>query len=413
MNLCLKIILLFATLYTNKFIAQQNNLNFLDLTLSIGKTSPPNYNFPELNAQKSIVLAFGKTNFDTNLEWAKQLNYPETGITLSYTDFGNTSVLGRAISVTPFLDYKLFDKQNFKINMKTELGFSYFNKTFDSSNDKVNKAISTNFTWAFRTNLSYEIHKKNNLNLRIGIGYFHNSNGHLRLPNNGLNVFTVNLSSKFNIQKNPIPNSVIDSTTCNVEKKDQKFYSFRFGLGQKVFTELDIVKKEVYILSVSKGVIVNKTFKFGYGFSYRFYKDYYDFINKDSGLLSENNPNFFASNFALFASSEILLSHIGIELELGLNLYKPAYKYEYELINGKYVNEIYQKPELNWYYDIKKTISSRFGLKYYLFNTNNLVSQNIFLGGFINANLGQADYSELTLGYVYSMDFIKKKDNRF
>ncbi len=412
MKYYLKIIFLVFSCYFQINFAQIKDTTFLELSISVGKTTPPNYNFPGLNSQKSIMIGLSKSNYDKNLEWSEQLNHPETGITLSYTDFGNISVLGRAISVTPFLDYKLFDKQNFKINMKTELGFSYFDKTFESSNDKTNKAISTNYTWAFRTNLSYEIYKKDNLNLRLGVGYFHNSNGHLRLPNNGLNVFTLNLISKFNIQSKPILDNSTD-TLFNLKNKNiQKFYSFRFGLGQKVFTEVDIAKKEVYILSASKGVIINKTLKYGYGFSYRFYKDYYEFVNKDSYLLSVNKPIYFASNFALYASSEILLSHVGIELELGLNLYKPAYKYEYELINGKYENEIYQKPDLNWYYNIKKIVSSRFGLKYYLFNTNNSVSQNLFLGGFINANLGQADFSELTLGYVHSVDFNKKKDNR-
>ena len=100
-----------------------------------------------------------------------------------------------------------------------------------------------------------------------------------------------------------------------------------------------------------------------------------------------------------------MLSHIGIELEFGLNLYKPIYKYDYELTNGTIENGIYIKPKLDWYFDIKKTISSRLGLKYYLLNTNKSPKQNLFLGAFINANFGQADFSELSLGYVYCLDF--------
>jgi Lipid A 3-O-deacylase (PagL) len=413
MRLVKVIIFLIFGLFYQINLGQERDDIFLNLDFSIGKTSPPNFNFPELNSQKSLMIGFGKTNFNPDLVWAKLLNYPETGITFSYTNFGNNLVLGQAISFTPYLDLKIFNKRTQKINLKTELGFSYFNKTFDEIDNPINKAISSNFTWAFRMSLYYKILEKENYNLKLGMGYFHNSNGHLRLPNNGLNVFTVNLSSQIGLKKNEIIYSNVDSINNKNSVNRQKYYSFRFGIGQKVFSQSDISKKEVYVLAASKGIIVNKTFKFGYGFCYRFYKDYYDFVKNDSYLLTKNNSELLASNFALFANSEILLSHFGIELEFGVNLYKPIYKYDYEINNGKIKNGIYEKPELDWYYDIKKTISSRLGLKYYFLNNNKSPIQNLFLGGFINANFGQADFSELTFGYVYCLESKTKKDNHF
>ncbi len=404
MRLFKVIIFLILSLFYQINFAQNSDNIFLNLDFSIGKTSPPNFNFPKINSQKSLMIGFGQTHFDKNLEWAKQLNYPETGITFSCTDFGNSLVLGQAISVTPFLDIKLFNQSTQKINLKTELGFSYFNKTFDVIDNPINKAISSNFTWAFRMSLYYKILEKENYNLKLGLGYFHNSNGHLRLPNNGLNVFTVNLASQIGLKKNEIIFSKFDSISNKNSINRQKYYSFRFGIGQKVFSQTDISKKEVYVLTASRGIIVNKTFKFGFGFCYRFYEDYYDFIRNDENLLTKNNSELLASNFALFANSEILLSHFGIELEFGVNLYKPIYKYDYEINNGKIKNGIYEKPELDWYYDIKKTISSRLGLKYYLLNNNKSPKRNLFLGAFINANFGQADFSELSLGYVYCLD---------
>lgn len=413
MRLVKVIIFLIFGLFYKINLGQEPDGIILNLDFSIGKTSPPNFNFPEINSQKSLMIGLGQTHFDKNLDWAKQLNYPETGITFSFTDFGNSLVLGQAISFTPYLDLKIFNKRTQKINLKTELGFSYFNKTFDAIENPINKAISSNFSWAFRMSLYYKILEKENYNLKLGMGYFHNSNGHLCLPNNGLNVFTVNLASQIGLKKNEIIFSKVDSINNKNSVNRQKYYSFRFGIGQKVFSQTDISKKEVYVLAASKGIIIQKTFKFGYGFCYRFYKDYYDFVKNDSYLSTKNNTKLLASNFALFANSEILLSHFGIELEFGVNLYKPIYKYDYEINNGKIKNGVYEKPELDWYYDIKKTISSRLGLKYYLLNTNKSHDNNFFIGGFINANFGQADFSELTLGYVYCLNSKTKKDNHF
>jgi len=115
----------------------------------------------------------------------------------------------------------------------------------------------------------------------------------------------------------------------------------------------------------------------------------------------KENPVVYSSNFGLFASGELLLSHVGIEFEMGLNLYKPAYKIDWQINEEKYVEGVYQLGELNWYYQLKKAVSTRLGAKWYALSTNKSPRHNVFLGAFINANFGQADFSELTLGYVY------------
>ena len=91
------------------------------------------------------------------------------------------------------------------------------------------------------------------------------------------------------------------------------------------------------------------------------------------------------------------------------NFTKPFYKVDYKLNEGKIIDDgSYQLGKLDWYYNVKHLISSRFGLKYYALNTNNSPKHNVFLGAFINANLGQADFTELGIGYVFCPS-IKKK----
>ena len=48
-------------------------------------------------------------------------------------------------------------------------------------------------------------------------------------------------------------------------------------------------------------------------------------------------------------------------------------------------------------------------MKAYLLNTDTAPRHNLFLGTFINANLGQADFTELTLGYQYALPLKTKK----
>jgi seryl-tRNA synthetase len=52
------------------------------------------------------------------------------------------------------------------------------------------------------------------------------------------------------------------------------------------------------------------------------------------------------------------------------------------------------------YYTLKYRFSGRLGLKYYFIGTSEKPIHNFFVGAFINSNLGQADFTEIAIGYT-------------
>ena len=174
-------------------------------------------------------------------------------------------------------------------------------------------------------------------------------------------------------------------------------------------------RKGVFTIAPSYGFIYNNTFKIGVGFFYRFYQHYYQYIKNNEEIVADhythfqNNPIKYSSCLGLFISGELLLGHIGMELDLGYNLYKPFYEVDWK-INGFYwdfidengiVETRFVEKELSTYYQLKKAILFRIGLKYYLINTVKYPKSNISIGVNINTNYGQADFTELSFGYVY------------
>lgn len=406
-------ILSISLLFHYSSFAQKSDYSFLALEYSIGKTSTANVNFPSLSPQQGLLFTIGSTNNDDLHEWKRQLNHPETGVTFSYVSLGNSTQLGNTISVVPFINFKVMQNWSSRYNFKVGLGASYFPTIYDEIENPNNKAISTHFTWAFRSNLYYELLRSENYNVKLGLGYFHNSNGHTRLPNNGLNTFLFSVYSELKFNKKEV--TLTEDSNLSDDKTSQRYFTTRFGLGQRVLSKYNNDSKDVYAFSASTGKIINKTFKYGYGLYYRLYKDYYDYINENGPLVAELYPQYRdnaawnASNIGVFGSGELLLSHFGIEFELGINLHKPSYKFDWQINEEKYVDGVYQLGELNWYYNIKKTISSRLGAKLYAINTNKAPQHNVFLGAFINSNFGQADFSEITLGYMYSLPIKSRK----
>ncbi|WP_353779801.1 acyloxyacyl hydrolase [Winogradskyella sp. 3972H.M.0a.05] len=390
---------------------QENTSHYFHPEILVGKATEPNEGFPKTNLQTGFTFGLGRYNLTQERVWAKWLNFPKTGISASVYDFGNTEKVGRAYTIMPFMEYDLSNR----LHINAGIGLSYTDTKFDPVTNPFNEAITTDLNWSFRSFFYYDVFKKESIDWRFGLGYVHHSNGHTRLPNQGLNSFLASVSAF--IKTSPEihqPKPEIEKTSTR-----QTYFSFKAGLGQNVLSEIFNNKKEVYSVAVSVGRIHNKTFKFGGGLYYRFYEHYYDYIKSDGELVVSDYPIFkenpfgYASAYGLFGTAELLLSHFGVEFDIGINISKPFYKIDWILNQGyDFVNPqgetIVVLGELDWYYEIKRTISSRLGLKYYFITNDKSPKHNIFIGAHINANLGQADFTELSLGYVYRLPLKEK-----
>lgn len=391
---------------------------FFTPEILLGKTMEANTDFPKTTLQKGLFLNFGTQKRDSNLHWVRVLGFPKTGLSLGITEFGNIEKIGIAYSVMPFAEFDLFKKKTDRWSLHLGFGAGYIDTKYDPEMNPNNLAVTTSINWSYKSFLYYRISKGELYNWRLGLGYAHFSNGHTRLPNQGLNSFLI--SASLVIGKDFYAQPVQDIDKLGIRNRIKEYYfETRGGIGQNVLSRVFNTKKEVFSMALSGGTIVNRTFKFGGGVYYRFYEHYYDYIKEGGQLVQEqrtnyrNHPYRYATNIGLFGSAELLLGHVGVEFNLGVNIYKPFYKFDWQLSQGFYQNGTYLKlGELDDYYKLKKIISSRMGLRYYLLNTAKALQHNFFLGAHINANLGQADFSELSLGYVYRFTTKRKSKTK-
>lgn len=358
--------------------------------LFFGKTIASFELYPNTHSQIILGMSFEKKNLFPEKEWESILNFPTTGLSVYYTNYGNKDLLGHSVSILPFIKLNLTKKQNFYF--KGALGVSYFDTRFDVFNNPSNSAISTKITWAFQTFLYYNLLAKSNNDLQVGIGYMHHSNGHAQLPNEGLNSALLSISTKIDVKK---------TTTENDDKFDLKnvktfskgFYSIRYGQGIHKFVENESLVKAINSLEVYGGLFYKDIFKVSLGATYRFYHHYYDYINENALEPYIDKPFLNASNLYLSVGVEALLGRIGIDWEGGLNLHKPFYKEQYLL----------EEPELDFIYDLKKLFLGRLGLKLYAINTSKKPRNNFYISAHINSNLSQADFSELSFGFTHRL----------
>lgn len=368
------------------------DLRFIDAEILTGKVVPNYRAFPKTKLLEGFSLNIGTLHKNPNKEYASYYNNPMTGISISYLNPGNSNVFGRELSLKPFFMFNPVKSLKSPVYLKFSLGLSYFTDFYDSVDNPENKAVGSHFTWGFQAFLykSWDIDQA--LRINLGAGYLHESNGHVQLPNAGLNMamFSISATSFFERNSGDVSNPPNNSKN----NKNSYFFNLRNGLGLHelggTFGPPGGPKKEVYSLALSGGIIFNNYIKVRSGLTYRFYEQYYDYIIENELEEYSDEPFLNAGNLNFFVGCEFLVGHFGLDIEGGLNLYKPFYKEFHQ----RFRNSNHLK------YVLKKLFSSRMGLNLYLFNTHDRPKNNFFIGANINANFGHADFSELSIGYT-------------
>ena len=381
---------IFATLYSFVCLGQIDSGKlchsfFIETEILAGKIAPNYEPYPPSTIKENMVLDFGVSNID-NKPWSKYYNHPDAGISVAFSQLGNPSIFGNEIDVVPFITFNATRRLKKTWFFKIGIGASYFTRHFDSVSNPENSAIGSSITWAFKLFIYRSLWVTKNFNFRICGGYCHSSDGHTQLPNLGLNSALLGISAQFN--KHPADPDFLYSEKTTEKSPDDYFMQLRTGIGMHVrgspFGPLDGPKYGVFSTAVSGGIIFKKHIKVRTGFTYRDYGKLMDYTGQPYSTWQ-------SSNIFFSLGCEFLVGHFGLDIEGGINLYKPFYHHFYEDYEGSTAST---------FYFLKSMFPMRLGLNYYLINPLKNTRFNVFFGADIDANFGQADFSELNLGYT-------------
>ena len=145
----------------------KTKISFIETEYMIGKLIPNQLikEFPQTNAQQAFAMSFGGKSLDTN-RWGKYYNFPESGIMVLYSDFGNDDIFGQMINVVPFVSFNIFNKLPGKTSLKMGAGVSYFNTIFDSIQNPINEVIGSYFTWDVKVFLYHQLFQTKKFKLK-------------------------------------------------------------------------------------------------------------------------------------------------------------------------------------------------------------------------------------------------------
>ena len=340
--------------------------------------------FPKISPALINELKIGHKTLGAK-NWHQFYNYPEVAISIFEGSLGNKKQFGNITGILPNINFVLKSSHN---NLKLSLGWgiAYFNRPYDSIDNPHNILIGSHITHFASITMYYELYLNNNFYIDLSGAYLHASNGHYQIPNGGMNLGTVSLGVKKYFKKTEHSSKLIKS-----EKREKKDIYLKFGLGVHEFAgtlyPTGTPKYKIYTVTALFSWNYKPFIKYFIGFTGKYYEAFKTTIV---------NENLYPKNIVL--KSSILTFVLGNEFQFGnfaiytyggLNVYTPfVLQYVYKK------DHIYNIDNI-----LEVFISSKLGMRYYFFNPQTS-KRNFFISWAIKANFGNADFTELSAGFV-------------
>ncbi len=383
-------ILLFLLILTVTFAKSQNSttLFFEDKIYSgyivnnfLGYDS-----FPKLKPALINEFKVGHKTNGSNI-WHQFYYYPEISISLLYGNLGNNKQFGKITGLIPNISFNLKNHNNSSLKINLGWGISYFDKPYDSVSNPHNILIGNNINHTATINLNYQQYLAKNLFLTFTGAYLHSSNGHYQVPNGGMNLALVSVGLKKYFGQNPLLN---EQSIPEFNKKTDFYFSFGVGIHEFAGTlhPVGTPKYNVYDINLLLSRNYKYFAKYFIGASVKYYESFYYQIYKNN--IYSKNIRLNSSVFTFILGNEFQFGKFAIFVYGGLNLYQPFVR------NYIYKDEL--KFNINNIFEL--LISTKLGMRYYLLDPHKF-NFNIYSSWAIKAHFGNADYTELAIGFVF------------
>jgi hypothetical protein len=344
--------------------------------------------FPSRTPSALIELNFGKQTIGEK-PWQQNYGFPQVGVALVGGYLGNNDELGFMVGLVPNVAINAINENKWSLKIKMGLGFAYFNKPYDVESNVTNILIGSHITNLSIASLYFRRILSESTDLTFGLSALHASDGHYQLPNVGMNMITAHLGLRHYFAKRPSNYYTDDGF---LKRSKELKYGIRAGMGMHEFgNELGPVNQSKYTITDLAFYLKKPAGRLGSalaGLGYKYYSSFFDKITEDSTFSS--NLHLKASVVTLFLGYEFEMGRMSLLAQGGINVYHPFWRRFTELI----------EEEWTLYKQIEGLISTRLGVQYYFFEPQKF-NKNLYLGLYIKANMGGADFVSLSTGFVF------------
>jgi Lipid A 3-O-deacylase (PagL) len=246
--------------------------------------------------------------------WQQAAGYPVLGIGIIYGNSGSREYIGNLAGIFPFFTIPLYKKNSFSFNCRFGIGVGWIQKPFNVETNYENLVIGSHLNACINFRFSAALRIQRQLYLDMGFAFTHLSNGSTKLPNLGLNIPSLTVGVRYNL--NPALKMI--SRPAPLFEKKINYYLFVSG-----------AVKEAYPLESASYLVGLVNFEMLKEFSYRGRFGGGFNITYDPSLATEipNSPIYAfdqskpKTEASIYGSYEYVLGRLSVPLQFGVYLY--------------------------------------------------------------------------------------------
>ena len=307
--------------------------------------------------------------------WQQLYGYPVWGVGLFHIRFFNDTEFGKPFAIYSYINAPFKRWNNWSINYEVAFGLSFNWKSHELLENGYYYPIGSNLTVFIDFGINSTIRLARNLDLNVGINYTHFSNGAVKLPNLGINVFAPRIGIQYIFNERP---EYISQDVPKYIKEWEWLITASPSVRQVGFEYIDnddtLAKAFNYgVFTISTGV--NRQFshmiKFGGGIDFSYNEAYAAKVTMTDGT-PEKATYSFNDKFliGIFPSFELVINNLTILIQPGYYIYR-------QKVENAETPTTYQ----------------RVGIRYYIL-------KHFVAGVNIRAyNFSKADFVEFNFGY--------------
>ncbi|MFI5195691.1 MAG: acyloxyacyl hydrolase [Chitinophagales bacterium] len=273
-------------------------------------------------------------------EWHQRCNFPQIGLGVTYTDYGNNQVFGNCVGIYPNLQIHIYRNEKLEWTFRFGDGVGYVTRKYQATApvDTINTAIGTHINDFAIFMMDLRFHIDRHWQLQFGANFTHISNSDYHQPNLGVNMWGTHIG----VQYYPVtckPKCIIRELP---KLKHYWVADIREGISYKEARAKGNPILPTYITSVYAGRHWHGRNKLFIGADYAYHNDVYAFL-KNYGV-DYGHEMSHSWDGAFFAGNEFMIGNLGIVTQVGVYYHQTFLKFEpvYEKIGSNYY--IIKKP---------------------------------------------------------------------
>ena len=303
-------------------------------------------------------------------DWQQRRNFPQIGLGVTYTDYGNNLVFGRAIGLYPNIQIPLARGKKLEWMFRIGDGLAYVTKKYNRTKpvDTLNVAIGSNINDFGIIMIDLRYHINDHWQVQYGVNFTHISNADFHAPNLGVNMLGTHIGVQY-FPETCRPKHIIRELP---KLKDRWLAQVRLGVGYNEANAKGNPELPTYVATgyVSRRWLgKNKLFA---GVDYAYHESTYAFYKTWGIDIGHERGNAWDGTF--FAGNEFLVGRVGIMTQVG---------YYYRVTYLKYGNDKF---------------CEKLGGNLYLIKNEHGLLKELFVSAMLTTHMFAAEYAEFGIG---------------